>query len=389
MTDFRASVRSALNAHADALKDLAMRIHRNPELGYEETQACAWQVALLRKWGFKVATPCAGLKTAYKATLGRGKPAFCLMSEYDALPEIGHACGHNLIAAAALGAGKAVAEVMTSERIPGELVVMGTPAEESRGGKVKMIAAGALKGLEAVMMAHPSWRTVPDTGCSAIKRFRVRFVGQASHAAASPEKARNALDAVMLVFQGVNAWRQQLVETSRIHGVVEEGGVVPNIIPGEASCLFYLRALSDEVLDDMVRRFENIVQGAALMTDTKPVIALWLTAYKTRIANGALNEAYMDAAGRAGLKPFVPEQSSRASSDFGDVSHILPAAHVYYSISRKEIPVHSPQFRKAAGSAYGLTQTLKAAESLALVALRFLTDEAFRNRVREGFDGRP
>ncbi len=378
-------IKKTIAKHSGQLESLAMKIHRNPELGFEEKKACAWQVQLLKKWGFGVKTPFAGLSTAYKAVSGRGKPTFCIMAEYDALPEIGHACGHNLICTAAMGAGTALRDALKREKIPGTVVVMGTPAEESKGGKVKMLAKGAMKGIDAVMMAHPSWRTTPDTGCTAIQRIDVTFEGVSAHAAAAPEKAKNALDAVMLLFHGVSVWRQQLPESSRLHGIVIEGGVVPNVIPDRASCRFFLRSPDDAVLADMDKRFRDIARGAALMTGTKPKISPALEPYKSRRPNKPLNEAFVEAAETVGLNPVIPDRSGRGSTDFGDVSHVAPGVHVYFGISKREIAGHSIALRKAAGSAYGLKQMLRTAEAMAQVGYRYFADDAFRKSVHADF----
>ncbi|MDY7009267.1 MAG: M20 family metallopeptidase [Planctomycetota bacterium] len=385
MTTTSVEIKKTIAGHADELKALAMKIHRNPELGFEEKKACAWQVQMLKRWGFKVQTPFAGLSTAYKAVFGRGKPVFCLMAEYDALPEIGHACGHNLICTAAMGAGAALRAMLKRDKIAGTLVVMGAPAEESKGGKIKMLANGALKGIDAVMMAHPSWRTTPDTGCTAIQRIDVTFEGVSAHAAASPEKARNALDAIMLLFHGVSAWRQQLPETSRVHGIVVEGGVAPNIIPDLASCRFFLRSPDEDVFTDMAERFRDIARGAALMTGTKAKISPGLEPYRGRRPNKPFNEAFIESAEAAGLNPVIPEQSGRGSSDFGDVSCVVPGSHVYFGIAGREIPAHSVAFRKAAGSAYGLKQMLRTAEAMAQVGYRYFSDDAFRKSVHDDF----
>ncbi len=388
MTTAGVEIKRNIAKHASQLESLAMKIHRNPELGFEEKKACAWQVQLLRKWGFGVRTPFAGLSTAYKAAGGRGGPVFCFMAEYDALPEVGHACGHNLICTAAMGAGAALRDALKRDKLPGTVVVMGTPAEESKGGKVLMLEKGALKGIDAAMMAHPSWRTVPDTGCTAVRRIDVTFKGVSAHAAAAPEKAKNALDAVMLHFAGVNAWRQQLPESARVHGVVVEGGIVPNIIPDLASCRFFVRSPDDAVLETMIDRFVNIAKGAAMMTDTELEINPWLEPYRARWPNKPLNEAFIDAAGRAGLKPVVPNQPGRGSTDFGDVSQVVPGVHVYFGIAKKEIPGHSIAFLKAAGSAYGRKQMLRTAEAMAKVGYRYFTDAAFRKSVHDDFKER-
>ncbi|MBD3293095.1 MAG: amidohydrolase [Armatimonadia bacterium] len=378
-------IRAAVRAHADQLTDLARRIHANPELGLQERQACAWHSELLRGWGFEVTTPFAGLDTAYRATAGEGAPTFCFMAEYDALPGIGHGCGHNLIGAAAVGAGRALLDVLREEGAPGTVVVMGTPAEEGHGGKVKMLAQDALAGIDAVILAHPRWQTMPDTGCNAIARFRISFEGRAAHAAAAPEQGRNALDAVMLAFQGVNAWRQYLLEDCRVHGYVDDGGSMANTIPERASCILYLRAGDEATLEAMIARLRMIAEGASLMTATTAHIEPWGERYAARIPNAPLNDAWLEATERAGLSPVMPEKPNRASSDFGDVSQRLPAAHVYFGIADEPTPVHSPEFCAAAGSDLGIERMLLAAESLAAAGYRYLTDPDFRDRAEADY----
>lgn len=379
------TIRESVAQQAETLKALALKIHAHPELGFEEKKACAWQTALLKRWSFAVQTPWLDMDTAYRADWGEGKPVFCIMAEYDALPGIGHGCGHNLICTAALGAGYALSRALARQKQKGRVVVMGTPAEESKGGKVKLVAHGGMKGIDAVIMAHPSSRTVPDTGSTAVQRVRVDFKGQSAHAAASPELGRNALDAVMALFHGVNAWRQQLPETSRVHGIVLDGGVLPNIIPDAASCSFYLRSPDDRVLRAMMARFGKIVEGAALMTDTEAKIEPGATPYKARWPNATLNRLYVEAVDQLGMKPRLPDHGGRGSSDFGDVSQKAPGAHVYFGISRETIPGHSAQFAEAAGSPYGLDQMLKVAEAMARVGFRYLTEPETRRAARRDF----
>jgi amidohydrolase len=380
-------IKKTIAQESAELKKLALAIHGRPELGFQEKEACARQIELLKKWGFKVEHPYAGLTTAFKAVAGSTRPVIAFMSEYDALPEIGHACGHNLIAGAALGAGLALARALKVKKQPGTVVIMGTPAEESKGGKVVMIKNGALRGLDAVLMAHPNAVTRRDVGSSAIQRFTVAYRGLAAHAADSPELGRNALDAVMLFFHGVNAWRQQLPESCRIHGVVRQGGVAPNIIPAEASADFFLRALKDQVLDEMVKRFKNIAKGAALMTDCRLKMTPLKYSYMARNPNKILNLAFLEEAERLGMQPDYTEEIGRASSDFGDVSQAVPGVHVAFGIAadRGELAAHSVAFREAAASAYGLSQMLKVAAALACVGARFLREPEFRRQVKEAF----
>ncbi|MFW6146476.1 MAG: M20 family metallopeptidase [Planctomycetota bacterium] len=382
-------IAKTLAQSSSALETLALDIHATPELGYAEHKAVAWQTRLLKRWGFQVQRPFASLETAYRAAKGRGKPVVCFIAEYDALPEIGHACGHNLICAAALGAGRALAAALAKEDRPGTVVVMGTPAEEGGGGKVRMIARGAMKGLDMAIMAHPSANTQAWGGSTAIQSYEVSFAGQSAHAAGSPHEGRNALDAVRLLFAGVDAWRQQLRESSRVHGIVTDGGAAPNIIPDTASCHFFLRSPDDAVLAAMVRRFKAMATGAAMMTDTTATVRARDGGYKAPWPNGPLNDAWVEAADALKLKPKAEAEPGRGSTDFSDVSQVVPGSHVYFAITRKkDLPSHAPQFATAAASAYGLTQMRRAAEALANVGYRFATDDEFRRDVREAFEAK-
>ncbi|NLF39276.1 M20 family metallopeptidase [bacterium] len=385
MTQGYREIGRAVAKHAKELTTLSLEIHANPELGFQEKAACAAQTAVLRRAGFTIETPFAGVRTAYKAVRGKGAPVFCFTAEYDALPEIGHACGHNLIAACSVGAGIALAAALERARVRGTVVVMGTPAEESQGGKVVMIRKGALRGVDAAMMAHPQSRTMADPGCAAITRYQVTYFGRAAHAAASPHKGKNALDAIMLLFHAVNAWRQHLPESSRIHGIVTDGGAAANIVPERAQCVYFLRSPDDRILADMVKRFRNIARGAALMTDTRVSISSSTIPYKATWPNQALNAAYVDEARAVGLDPEANPKPNRASTDFGDVSHAVPGSHVYFGITEADIPGHSVAFREAAATPFAQKQMLRTAEALARVGWRFFTDAAFRKDVAKRF----
>jgi len=384
-----ASLKQRVQAQVDALMPdllaVSRFLHANPEIAYEERQAAELLTDILEQHGFAVTRGVADLPTAFTGLAGDSGPQIAFLAEYDALPGIGHACGHNLIAAAAIGAGLGLARALKRGRVPGTVVVMGTPGEEGFGGKVAMISRGALEGIDAVMLAHPRWRTMADTGSNAIARFRVAYRGRAAHAAAAPERGRNALDAVMSLFQGINAWRQHVVEGCRIHGIVTEGGAMANIVPERAAAVVYLRAMDDRTLGGLVRRLRAIAKGAALMTATSVSVEPWGTAYKARVPNGPLNEAFVEAARAAGLRPEASEGPNRASSDFGDVSRVRPGAHVYFGIARRDIPVHSPEFRDAAGTEYAMDRMLRAAEALAAAGLRYAADESFRKRVAADF----
>ncbi len=364
------------------LYELSQKIHANPEVGFEEVKACAWQIELLKKWGFEVETPYAGMETAYRAVFGSGAPVFAVLSEYDALPGIGHACGHNLICACSMGAGKAIADYLEKNKVPGTLIVMGTPAEEGHGGKIPMVEQGCFNKIDAAIMAHPSDNTQAWYGCLGVAHYEIAYRGLAAHAGGSPEKGRNALDAVLLLFAGVNAWRQQTPEDSRVHGIVTDGGDAPNIIPEKAACNFYVRANDSGTLTAMEKRFERIAQAAAMMTDTEVEIKR-VGGYKPGLPNQTLNRAYHQVAEELGMNPSIPKRGGRGSTDFSDVSQAIPGSHVYFAICEKSTASHSQAFAVAAASELGRQQMLKASEALANIGVRFFVDSEFRTAVIE------
>lgn len=362
---------------------VSREIWEHPELGYQEKHACGLQLELLKNNGFETVNPYLGLETAYLGFTGTDGPVFCFVAEYDALPELGHGCGHNLICTAAIAAATACAELLKKHRLPGKVLVMGTPAEESGGGKVKLLEKGCLDGVDAAMMVHPSWRTVPDAGSTAIRRFTVEFTGKSAHAAAAPELALNALDAAVMLYNGISAWRQQLPENARVHGIISEGGKAPNIIPARSSSRYFLRCTSDAVLDKMEARFFDIVKGAALMTGTGYEIKPLGIPYRSRLPNPEMNRIFIDAANDLGMNP-QSAKPGRGSSDFGDFSQEIPGIHPYFGISDcGEIAAHSIAFAEAAKSDYGMEQMLKSAVAMAQVGYLFLTDAEIRAQVKK------
>ncbi|WP_394707050.1 M20 family metallopeptidase [uncultured Desulfobacter sp.] len=379
--------RSIFKAHEQNLLSVVRKIHETPELSGEEARACAWQADLLNAWGFFVETGYKGLSTAFNATAGQKGPHVCFMSEYDALPGIGHGCGHNLIAGVALGAGVVLKNLLTHHHSPGRVTVMGTPAEEQRGAKIDLIKAGALKDVDLVLMAHPSDdATAPYAGESGIRQFMVSYTGKTAHAADCPEKGANALDALRLLFNGVDAWRQQLTETSRVHGVIRDGGQAPNIIPDFARAEFYLRDFDLKFLDQMQIRFKNIAKGAALMTDTTLKFSETPNAYKPGIPNDPLNQIFFSFARSAGMQPKWLKPS-RGSSDFGDVTYEVPAMHAYFNITQNNpgAVIHSREFAQAAATDFAFSQMKKTALILAQIAWQFLTEQNFRRIVQAAF----
>lgn len=367
------------------LKKLALDLWNHPEQAWHETYSVKTLCNYLNTHGIRTVPNYCGFPTAFRGECGNREGAvFAFAAEYDALPP-GHACGHNLIAAASVGAMCAASALLQEYNLPGRLVILGTPAEESGSGKVRLMEHDVLKGIDAVMMAHPGWCTEPDQGSLAIRRYDVSFHGTASHAAGSPELGVNALDAVMTLFNGVNAFRQQMPEFCRIHGIVTNGGAMPNIIPAEASCRFYLRSADEKWMDKLDRRFSEMVRGAALIAGTTYTQKKFSIDCRSRKPNHPLNESFLEVMTDLGETLPVDPEPGRESSDFGDFSQSVPGAHPYFGISDHRIGAHSPEFMDAAQSPRGLTAMLKAASGLAYTACRFLDDPEFRQAVRQDF----
>jgi amidohydrolase len=382
---YEADIADSIARNSKQIRNVADFIYNTPEIGYKEFESSRKQVDFLKEFGFTVEYPFAGVETAFKASYGSGEATFCIISEYDALPGLGHACGHNLISAAALAAGIAVKEVMYNHSLPGQIVIMGTPAEESLGGKIRMIKQGAFNGVEGAIICHPYYVSGLDPGDLAVSRYKVDFFGKASHAAASPEKGINALDAVNLVFCAVNAWRQQLPEASRVHGIITSGGDAPNIIPEQSGVFFYLRAETNKIRSEMEQRFEDIIKGASLMTGANYKIDKQPNSYDANLPNSALNEMIRIQAEEIEMQ-FV-EIKDRISTDFGNLTQIIPGANFFFKITRRDhqVPLHSQEFLEEAGNIHGFEQSMNAAAIMAATSLRFLSDREFRREVLDDF----
>lgn len=378
-------IRESIEQLSPQIQDLALKIHSNPELGFEEEKAAAWQVSLLKKLAFKVETPFCGMKTAYKAVRGKSSPVIAFLAEYDALPEIGHACGHNLIAPSSIAAAYSLAEALAKEAISGTVIVFGTPAEEGKGGKLKICEKNAFDGVDFFLMAHPASITSGFGGFLAIRRFFVEFFGKSSHAAASPEEGLNALDAVVQLYNGISVMRQQLKDKSRIHGIINSGGVAPNIIPDYASMTFYLRAPTEKYLQKIISKFKNIVKGAAIMTGTNFKITEGAESYKAGLVVEGLNKKYLEFAVEAGLEKIIPNKEELGSSDFGNVSQLAPGLHAYFCATRSNYPLHSKDFRDDAAKQFALEAMIKAAEAIANLGLKLCSDKKFREEINSEF----
>ena len=369
-------VSGEIDARRGRLIDVSMAIHDEPELGHQEFKASALLASELEELGFEVEMGTSGLPTAFKAVLrGRGEgPTVAILAEYDCLPELGHACGHNIIASAALGAAAGLSAVMGE--LDGTVVVYGTPAEEgyaeNAGGKVIML--DEITEADAAIMVHPA--PVYGVGSTSLAResFMIYFKGKAAHAGAIPERGINALEGVLLTYQGINALRQHLRRDIRIHGVIKDGGAAPNIVPETASAHFYVRAPTVKILEETLEKVKNCARGAALATGAEVSFKQVANTYANNIPNKALSAAFK--ANLEALGAEFPEAASErpgASTDFGTVSHEMPSASAYVFIG-ENVALHSFDATEATASETAHGAVIIGAKSLAHTALDLLTD---------------
>jgi amidohydrolase len=377
----------AVDRLADELESLSRRIHAHPELAYQEVKASGWLADFLERQGFAVERGVAGVPTAFRATIDTGEgPTVAILCEYDALPAIGHACGHNVIAAAGAGAGAALAAVR--ERLPkGRVQVIGTPAEEGGGGKIKLIHGGVFERVDAAMMIHGFDRWIMHQDLLGIVRCSFEFTGKAAHASADPWEGVNALDAVVQTFNNVSMLRQQIRPGARIHGIITNGGAAPNIIPEFASATFYVRAANLDEMWALQRRVVACAEGAARATGcTLKVIDQRDTAYEPLKRNTTLLELFRANARRFGVVE-SPENADRlGSSDIGNVSQVIPAIQPMVQIAPEGTPIHSRAFEEAAVKPLARDGMLTAAKIMAMTTCDLLANPTLVKDARREFE---
>ena len=368
------------------LIELSNRLYENPEVGLEEFKAAAWLSADLEERGFAVERGIAGLPTAFRAVLDseREGPTVALFAEYDALPEVGHGCGHNLIGAGTIGAAIGVQAVM--DQLPGQVQVFGTPAEElvSGGGKVTMLEAGAFSETDVCMMFHP-WTEagVVVGGNLAFTAFDFDFKGKPAHAAADPWNGINALDGVLLTYMNVNALRQHIRSDVRMHGIVTNGGEAANIVPERATAHFMVRAPDRERLEDLVLKVKDCARGAALATGTELSIERFTTIDNLR-RNRSLQRIIVDNFGLLGED--IKERGRQyGSTDFGNVSHRIPGDHFYVATHTPGINWHSGAVADACLSDQAIAGMLVGSKALAMSAIDLLARPELLEQVRQDF----
>jgi amidohydrolase len=378
----------AIESARDDLLRVSRAIHAKPELAFEEYEASALLIDTLRKGGLDVEAGAYGLETAFATEFGEeGAPCVALLAEYDALPEIGHACGHNLIATAGIGAGLALATL--GERLPGRVRVLGTPAEERGGGKELMAREGAFDGVDAALMMHPSGVNLVTMPCIAMSEVDVTYRGQAAHAAAMPERGINALDAIVLGYQGIAALRQHIRASERIHGIITDGGQAPNVVPERAAGRFYVRAANAIELEPLKVRVEECLRAGAQATGAEIEVRWDPVDYLDIRFNDPLASAFRSNAESLGRTFFPIEKipaGVQGSTDMGNVSHRVPSIHPMLAAAPMHVTIHNPEFAKWAGSEMGDAAAIDGAKSLAMTALDYFADPDLRTRTREIFE---
>lgn len=388
------SLKDEIIATADRLSDtlsaVSRFLHQHPELAYEERESARYLTSLLKTHGFDVTEGVGGLPTAFVARTGVEHPSVTVafLAEYDALPSLGHACGHNLIAAGSVGAALALQPLLPA--LGGQVLVVGCPAEEKGGGKIALVKAGLFADVDAALLVHPSNRTEIFKSALAMRALHIEFFGKASHAAAAPHLGINALDAMVLAFTNLNALRQQIRDDARIHGIITDGGRAPNIIPDYTAARFCIRSLDLDHLRDLHGRVVACIEAAAKATGATVTIHDEGEEYHPMRCNRALGTLF-----RANLEALgerveqTPEDQDLGSTDVGNVSQVVPTIHPTIALTDQlDIVCHSSAFAEAAGGPTGDKATLLAAKALAMTAVDLFTDPAARRQIQEEFEQR-
>ena len=392
------SSNSTIEGSKQELYDLSKDVHAHPELNYEEYYSSCALAGFLEKHNLQVERGIGGIETAFKATIpggGGAGPTIAVLAEYDALPEIGHGCGHNLIAMAAMGA--ALGLQANAADLPGRVEIIGTPAEEGGGGKIRLLEAGVFDSVDATLSSHPfSNRTVipaaspkGESWSLAMVGYRYMFHGRAAHAAAAPEAGINALNAVIHLFTGIDALRQHLRDDVRMHGVITDGGLAPNVVPEFAAANFMLRSRDGQYLsNEVVGKVAAIAEGAAAMTGARLEVEEFYPFYENVQPNVVLAQAVAANIQALGIRldePVAGRAGSGASTDFGNVSQAMPAFELRYAVSETPVASHTRDMCETAITDFALSNALSVAKALSLTASDLLRDATLVEAARSEF----
>lgn len=379
-------VKVASETIKEELIQLSQYILDHPELGYEEYKASSAHAELLKIHGFEVVEGFLGIKTAFKAVFDSGKPgpAIAFLSEYDALPGIGHGCGHNLLGATNTGAGIVLSKFI--KELKGKVVVFGTPAEETSGAKVDMAEKGAFNEIDIALEVHPGSKHYRSGTSLAMEAIQFTFRGKAAHAAASPEKGINALDAAINTFVNINSLRQHILPTARIHGIITEGGTAANIVPELAIAQFYVRAQTKTYLMELVEKVKNCAKGAALAMGAQLDISNYEASYDNLVTNQTLSDLYSKWCHNMGIKEIHSQREGTGSLDIGNVSQLVPTIHPYFQICLEDLAAHTVEFREATKTPLAYDSMVQTIGALVMTAVNILEEEEVLKKIKKEFD---
>jgi amidohydrolase len=376
----------AIDQMADKLINASHAIHARPEIAFEEKFAHRLLTDFVADEGLDVSRHACGLETAFIAEFGVGDAQVGIISEYDALPGIGHACGHNIIATSGLGAAMALSKL--GQKLPGRVRYLGTPAEESGNGKELMARQGAFDGLDAAMMVHPAGVNLLTMPSLAVNEVRVTYTGKSAHASAMPQAGLNALDALVTAYQSIAQLRQHIAANERIHGIFNEAGLAPNIVPDRAVGTFYVRAADGMALSALKQRVKNCFEAGALAAGCEVQIDWALGDYleiKDSWEIAARYQANAESLGRSFFPLDKMPLGSGGSTDMGNVSHRVPSIHPMIACAPAHVVIHNPEFATYAGSPSGDAAVTDGAKALAMTAIDVLGDQALLQKAHEDF----
>ncbi|HLM64387.1 MAG TPA: M20 family metallopeptidase [Acidimicrobiales bacterium] len=365
ISDVKQRLAAEIDRRRDLLVDVSHQIHAHPELNFEERFAHDLLTGVLEDEGLPVVRRARGLDTAFEALVGATGTTVAVLCEYDALPGIGHACGHNVIAAAGLGAGLAAAAL--ADELGGRLAVLGTPAEEGGGGKIRMMAADALAGVDAAIMIHPADAELVTMDAIAVQQVWATYTGEAAHAAAFPQRGRNALDAAVLGYNAVAALRQHIAGGERVHGIITHGGDKPNIVPAMARSEWMVRSPTVAGLAVLEERFAACLRGGAEAAGCTLELRWDDVTYADMVDNQAIGQRYAANAAALGRTVHEPTAANRVvgSTDMGNVSYEVPSIHPMIEVAPSGVPIHTPEFAGFAGGPEGDRAVIDGAKALA------------------------
>lgn len=370
---------------ADELLAASHDIHAHPELGFEERHAHEVLTGLLDKAGLAVERHVGGLDTAFRAPVGSTGPTVAVLCEYDALPGLGHACGHNIIGTAGIGAGLAAAAL--ADEVGGRLLVLGTPAEEGGGGKVALAKAGLFDGVDAAMMVHPAGLDLTRMFTLAVQQLFARYHGKAAHAAAAPHVGRNALDAAVLGYMNVAALRQHIRPTERVHGIFVEGGAAANVVPDRAVTHWYIRSPRLSLLDDLKARVVACLEAGAHAAGCNVEFEWIEPVYADMVDIPVLIDAYITNAAALGREVIEPADNARVagSTDMGNISHLVPSIHPMIQVSPPGVAIHTKDFVEWAASSDGDRAVIDGAKALAMTVADLWLEPNLLDHARQQF----